>query len=498
VTAAVPAPCDAAVAAAAGPCRGNRHPTATLAACILGSSLAFVDGSVVNVALPALGHDLGAAPADLSWTINAYLLPLGALILLGGAMGDRYGRRRLLVTGTALFLAASLLSAAAPTLGVLLLGRTLQGAAAAALMPNSLALLGAGFGGAARGRAIGTWAGFAAVAGALGPLLGGWLVDAVGWRTIFLVNMPVGAAAIWIALAFVPESRDERTHGRPLDWIGAAAVTLGLALLTWGLTAAADPRAPAALTPAALALGTALLAAFLGWQVRRGEDALMPLFLMRTPSFAGVTLLTFLLYAALGGLLVLLPFLLIRIAGYSAVQAGAALLPLPLLIGTGSRAMGQLTARIGGRWPLGLGSLIVAAGFLLFLHVDPAGTGGGGYWHHVFPATLVVGMGLALTVAPLTTTVMASVGPAHVGAASGFNSAVARIGGLIATALLGFVFVEQMSIASFTARFQLAALIGAMLAAAAGLSALTLIRTAPAPAGTAAPLGIPPASRDRR
>jgi EmrB/QacA subfamily drug resistance transporter len=480
VTAAVPAPCDAAVAtAAAAPCRGNRHPTATLAACILGSSLAFVDGSVVNVALPALGHDLGAAPADLSWTINAYLLPLGALILLGGAMGDRYGRRRLFVAGTALFLAASLLSAAAPTLGVLLLGRTLQGAAAAALMPNSLALLGAGFGGAARGRAIGTWAGFAAVAGALGPLLGGWLVDAVGWRTIFLVNMPVGAAAIWIALAFVPESRDERTHGRPLDWIGAAAVTLGLALLPWGLTAAADPRAPAALTPAALALGTALLAAFLGRQVRRGEDALMPLFLMRTPSFAGVTLLTFLLYAALGGLLVLLPFLLIRIAGYSAVQAGAALLPLPLLIGTGSRAMGQLTARIGGRWPLGLGSLIVAAGFLLFLRVDPAGTGG--YWPGVFPATLVVGMGLALTVAPLTTTVMACVGPAHVGAASGFNSAVARIGGLIATALLGFVFVEQqVSIAAFTARFHTAAVVGAMLAAAAGLSALTLIRTAPA------------------
>ncbi|MFL5336468.1 MAG: MFS transporter [Geminicoccaceae bacterium] len=495
MTAAVPAPCDGAVAAAADCCRDNRHPTATLAACILGSSLAFVDGSVVNVALPALGRDLGAAPADLSWAINAYLLPLGALILLGGAMGDRYGRRRLFVAGTGLFLAASLLSATAPTLGILLLGRALQGAAAATLMPNSLALLGAGFSGEARGRAIGTWAGFGALAGALGPLLGGWLVDAVGWRVIFLVNLPVGAAAIGIALAYVPESRDARAHG-PLDWIGAAAVTLGLALLTWGLTAAADPRAPAAVTPTALAFGTALLAAFLWWQVRRGKDALMPLFLMRTPSFAGVTLLTFLLYAALGGLLVLLPFLLIRIAGYSAVQAGAALLPLPLLIGIGSRAMGQLTARVGGRWPLGLGSLIVGAGFLLFLGVDPAGTGD--YWRAIFPATLVVGLGLALTVAPLTTTVMASVGPAHVGAASGFNSAVARIGGLIATALLGFVFVEQMSAAAFTARFHLAALIGAMLAAAAGLSALTLIRTAPALAGTAAPLGTPPASGNPR
>ncbi len=468
-------PCDLnlALATAAQPCR---HPTATLAATILGSGLAFVDGSVMNVALPALDRDLHPGPDGLTWLINAYLLALTSLTLLGGAAGDHYGRRRLFLAGIGLFLIASLVCAAAPTLPIILAGRVAQGIGAAMLMPNSLALLGAGFDGEAKGQAIGTWAGVGALAGAIGPLIGGWLVDAVGWRTIFLLNLPIGLAAAWIAWRFVPESRDSRVGAR-LDMPGALLGAVSLALCTWALTAAAKPGADEALLIGAGAVGLGLLAAF-GWlEFERGENALMPLFLMRNATFLGVTLLTLLLYAALGGLIVLLPFVLITAEGYSAVQAGAAMLPVPILIGLGSRLMGRIATRIGPRLPMGLGALIVAAGLALYLRM---GGSDASYWREVLPATLVVALGMAVCVAPLTTTVMSSVDADHVGAASGFNSAVARMGGLIATALLGFVFVDQGSPAALVASTHVAALVGAGLAALAGASAFLLVRDVPA------------------
>jgi EmrB/QacA subfamily drug resistance transporter len=467
-------PCDLnlALATAARPCR---HPTATLAATILGSGLAFVDGSVMNVALPALDRDFHPGPDGLTWLINAYLLTLTALILLGGAAGDHYGRRRLFLAGIGLFLAASLVCAAAPTLQIIVAGRVAQGIGAAMLMPNSLALLGAGFDGEAKGQAIGTWAGVGALAGALGPLIGGWLVDAIGWRTIFLLNLPIGLAAAWIAWRFVPESHDNRAGAR-LDLPGALLSAVALALCTWALTAAAKPGADEAALIGAAVVGFGLLAAF-GWlEFERGENALMPLFLMRNATFLGVTLLTLLLYAALGGLIVLLPFVLITTEGYSAVQAGAAMLPVPILIGLGSRLMGRIATRIGSRLPMGLGALIVAAGLALYLRV---GMSEASYWREVLPATLVVALGMAVCVAPLTTTVMSSVDADHVGAASGFNSAIARLGGLIATALLGFVFADQDSPTALLASTHVAALVGAGLAALAGASAFLLVSDMP-------------------
>ncbi|MDO9710917.1 MFS transporter [Paracraurococcus lichenis] len=476
MTGALATPCDAAVAAARPPAR-NPACRWTLAACILGSSLAFIDGSVVNVALPALQRDLGADAAALAWTINAYLLPLGALILLGGGAGDHFGRRRLFLLGLGLFGLASAACAAAPSIAWLLAGRAMQGVGAALLMPNSLAILGATFQGEARGRAIGTWAAVGALAGAIGPLAGGWLVETVGWRAIFLINLPIAAAAAWLAHAHVRES-----HGRAaarLDWAGAALATLALALLTWALTEAAGRGAGGLVLPATL-MGAALLAGFLWLERRRGPRALLPMAMFASRPFLGLTLLTFLLYGALGGLIVLLPYLLIRIEGWSALAAGAALLPLPLLIGLGSPLMGRLTARHGGRLPLAAGAAVTAAGLALYARLDGEGIA---VWTGLMPATALVGIGMALSAAPLTTTVMASVDAGHTGAASGFNSAVARLGGLVATALLGAV-LALPGPAEFIAGFRLAALLGAACAGLAAIAALLLI---PPPAPVAAP-----------
>jgi EmrB/QacA subfamily drug resistance transporter len=473
------------------------HPRGTLAATILGSSLAFVDGSVVNVGLPAIEHDLassGASGASIGWLINAYLLPLGALVLFGGVAGDRFGRKRVFLAGMALFSAASLAAAFAPTFAWLLAARAAQGIGAALLMPASLALLGAAFSGEARGRAVGTWAAAGAVTGAIGPLAGGWLIDAVGWRSIFLINLPLAAAAAWLALRYVDESRSG--DAAPLDVGGALLATAGLGALTYGLTIVAtrggDAAASAAsgghaVGAAAIVAGVVLLAAFVALEARLGARAMMPLALFATKSFVGVSLLTFFLYAALGGMLVLLPYLLIRHGGYSAAAAGAALLPFPMALGLGSRAAGRLAERVGARTLLTVGPIVVAVGFALFLRVD---AGAVGYVAVVLPALALIACGLTLSVAPLTAAVMGAVDAAHVGSASGINNAIARVAGLIATALLGYVLTGVDSAPSFVARFHDAAVVGALLALAAGIAAFTLVSRSPdrpAPAPTAAP-----------
>ena len=448
-----------------------RYPIATVAATILGSSLAFIDGSVVNVALPTIGHAFHAGPAALAWTINAYLLPLGALIMLGGAVGDHYGRRRVFQLGIAIFLLASLLCTFAPTLALLLAGRGLQGIGSALLMPSSLAILGASFSGAARGRAIGTWAAAGAIAGAVGPLLGGWIVDVFGWRPIFLINLPIGVGAAWLA-CYADESRDRREASR-LDWAGGLVATVGLGVIVWALSAAAEPSAMRLALWAAGAAGAGLLAVFVWIETRKGNAALMPPGLFATSSFIGLSLLTFFLYAALGGLIVLLPFLLIRLGHYSAIEAGAAMLPIPLLIGLGSRAMGGVAAKMGGRLLLSGGSLVVAAGLALYVRIN---AGAINYWREILPPTLLIAVGMAVCVAPLTTSVMESVDADHVGAASGFNSALARIGGLLATALLGFVFAAAGDDAVLVTRIHYAAVAGAGCCVLAAVCAYGLIQ----------------------
>jgi EmrB/QacA subfamily drug resistance transporter len=457
--------CDAA-AAAARPGGGARHPRLVLTVTILASSLAFIDGSVVNVGLPAIARSLRADAADLQWVVNGYLLPLSALLLLGGAAGDRFGRRRMLIAGVTLFALASLECALAPNLTWLLLGRLFQGIGAAMLMPNSLAILGDAFTGEARGRAIGTWAASGAAAGAIGPVLGGWLIDTVGWRAIFLLNLPVAAAAVALAWRFMRDARDdEASH---LDVVGGLLATCGLGALTWGLTIGSGPRGWTAWAIGAVGAGFGLLAAFILVERRRGDRAMMPLALFASRSFVGLTGLTFLLYGALGGLLLLLPYELIRADGYSATAAGAALLPFPVVLAVASRTAGGLAGRIGSRTPLLAGSLVVAAGFLLVTRIGP----GANYWTSVLPAVLVIALGMSGAAAPLTTAVLASVDARHTGSASGFNSAVARTGGLIATALLGTVLAAKG--AGLTGQFHLAALIGALASLGAAASAAWL------------------------
>ncbi len=446
------------------------RPRLVLLTTILASSLAFIDGSVVNVGLPTLGRSFHAAASDLQWVVNAYLLPLSALLLLGGAAGDRFGRPRLLVTGVTLFALASVGCGLAPNLPWLLAGRSLQGVGAALLMPNSLAILGGTFSGEARGKAIGTWAATGAAMGAVGPVIGGWLVDMVGWRSIFLLNLPLSLGAIALALGFVrdpPAAGPERAH---LDWLGAALATTGLGATTWALTSGSGGQGWSRAAMLAMGGGVMALAAFLAVERRRGDRAMMPLSLFASSTFVGLTLLTLLLYGALGGLLVMVPYVLIRALGYSSLAAGASLLPLPLVISLASPMMGGLAGRIGSRIPLTGGPLLVAVGFLLLLRIGSAGS----YWITVLPAILVIAVGMAGAVAPLTTAVLGSVDARHQGSASGLNSAVARTGGLVATALLGVVFAARG--AGLVAAFHVAVGAGALAALGASVAALLLIR----------------------
>jgi len=447
--------------------RKSSHPNWVLATCILASSLAFVDGSVTNVALPAIGKALGGGAADLQWVINAYLLPLSALLLLGGAAGDRYGRVRLLVGGTALFAAASAACALAPSLPVLLAARGVQGIGAAILLPNSLAILGDSFAGEARGRAIGIWASAGAVLAAIGPVLGGWLIDVVGWRAIFLINLPLAAGAILLALITVHDSRE---RDRPaLDIPGAVLATVALGALTWGLTVGSGHNGWTAFAAATIAAGVASMLAFVGVEKMRGERAMTPLAMFGSASFIGLSLLTLLLYGALGALIVLLPYILIQGSSYTGTQAGSALVPFALVLALVSPVMGKIAGRIGARLPLTIGPLVVAAGFLLALRIHSNTD----YWRDVLPAILVISFGMAGAVAPLTNAVLGAVDARHTGSASGFNSAIARTGGLIGTALLGGVLGAKSE--ALVAGFHTAILACALACAGASACAFFLI-----------------------
>jgi EmrB/QacA subfamily drug resistance transporter len=450
------------------PIHSVAHPRAVLACTILASSLAFVDGSVVNVALPTIARSLNAGAGGLQWVINSYLLPVSALLLLGGAAGDHFGRRRLLIAGTALFALASLGCALAPGLTALIACRLLQGIGAAMLMPNSLAILGQSFPGESKGRAIGIWAASGAAMAAIGPVVGGRLIDWGSWRGIFLLNVPLAIAAIVLAWRFVP--RDQEIDSDPLDTLGAVLAAAGLAALTWALTIGSSRHG---WTPGAAIAGlssVAVLLLYLWNEKLRGDRAMMPLGLFASRSFVGLTVFTFLLYGAFGGLLVLVPYFLIVAAGYSGTAAGAALLPLTLVLAVTSPLAGALAGRIGARLPLAIGPLIVAAGFLLALRIGVSAN----YWLDVLPMILVISLGMSGAVAPLTTAVLTSVNSRHTGAASGLNSAVARTGSLVATALLGSVLAATGK--ELLTAFHGAMIAGSLLCGAASLSAFALLK----------------------
>lgn len=421
----------------------------------------------MNVALPAIRESYGAGATDAQWVVNAYLLPLSALLLLGGAVGDHYGRRRLLVIGTSLFALASLTCALASTLPILLAARGAQGVGAALLLPNSLALLNAAYSGAERGRAVGIWAASGAAMAAVAPLLGGWLVGSVGWPAIFYINLPLAAGAVFIASRFVDESR-EAGAGRT-DYAGALFATGGLGGVTYGLTLWSAHGHAGSPSLIAILVGLFLLCAFLFAEHRRGNRAMMPLELFRNVCFSGLNLLTFLLYGAFGAAMLLIPYVLISSGGYSPLEAGLALLPLPLLMTSASPGMGSLASRIGPRLPLTIGPVVVAAGLLLCWLIGPRSS----YWLGAFPAILVMALGMTIAVAPLTASVLGSVEEKHVAMASGFNSAVARSGGLIATALLGSVFA--LSERRLFGGFHLGMTVAAIIAALAGAVAATTL-----------------------
>jgi EmrB/QacA subfamily drug resistance transporter len=447
--------------------KARGSPRWTLVACVLASSLSFVEGSVLSVALPAIRESYGAEAQQVQWVVNAYLLPLSALLLLGGALGDHFGRRLLLVVGTSIFALTSLVCALAPSLPILLAARAMQGVGAALLLPNSLALLNAAFQGEKRGRAVGIWAAAGAAAAAVAPLLGGWLVDTAGWPSIFYINIPLALGAILIALRFVAESRDAGA-GRT-DYAGALLATAGLGGVTYGLTLwSALGRATSA-SLASLTAGFVLLAGFLWAEYRRGARAMMPVALFGSLCVSGHNLLTFLLYGAFSAAMLLIPYVLITSGGYSPVEAGLAMLPLPILMASASPWMGSLAARIGPRLPLTAGPLIVGVGLVLGGLVGENVS----YWAGAFPMILVMALGMTIAVAPLTASVLGSVEEQHVAMASGFNSAVARIGGLIATALLGAVLASEG--ARLFAGFHVAMYVSAAVAALASLVALTML-----------------------
>jgi EmrB/QacA subfamily drug resistance transporter len=409
----------------------------TLVATILASSMTFIDGTVVNVALPALQADLHATITDVQWVVEAYALFLGALILVGGAMGDQLGRKRVFLFGVASFTAASIFCGLAISPRMLIVARALQGIGAAFLVPGSLAIISAAFNDADRGRAIGTWSGFSAITTAIGPVIGGWLIQHVSWRAAFFVNVPLAAIVVMLSLLFMDESRDQARTAR-IDWKGALLGVIGLGGVVFGLLEW-PPLGPGnPLVSGSLALG-ALCLVLLVVVERRDKNPMMPLDLFRSRTFTLANALTLLLYGALGVVLFLLPLYLIQVQHFSATEAGAALVPLATIMFTLSRWAGGLVARTGPRLPLTIGPMIAAIGIGLFAR----GGIGGSYWSSVFPAVCLLGFGMTITVAPLTTTVMGAVETHRAGVASGINNAVARVAGLLAIAVFGVLLANR-------------------------------------------------------
>jgi EmrB/QacA subfamily drug resistance transporter len=430
-------PCDEGVirtSRALAPCTRAAAPW-VLAATIIGSAMAFIDGTVVNVALPQMQQRLGATAVDAQWIVEAYALFLAALILVGGSLGDHYGRRRIFLLGVGIFTVASVACALALTPQQLIAARAVQGVGGALLVPGSLAIIGASFREEDRGKAIGTWSGFSGITTAIGPVVGGYLVDNVSWRAAFLLNVPLATAVILIAVRYVPESRDP--DSRRLDVPGAVLATVGLGGIVYGLINSSLAGFGSAAVILSLFLGTLALVAFVARE-QRTQDPMLPLTLFRSRNFSGANLLTLLLYAALGGALYFLPFALIQVHGYSATAAGSAFLPFVIITFLMSRWAGGLVTRYGARLPLIIGPVIAATGFILFAIPGTEGS----YWTTFFPAIVVLGFGMSFVIAPLTTTALNSVEGRHSGLASGVNNAVSRTASLIAIPVLGiFVFV---------------------------------------------------------
>jgi EmrB/QacA subfamily drug resistance transporter len=409
----------------------------TLVATILASSMTFIDGTVVNVALPALQADLHATITDVQWVVEAYALFLGALILVGGAMGDQLGRKRVFLFGVVTFTVASILCGVAQSARFLIIARALQGIGAAFLVPGSLAIISATFSDAARDRAIGTWSGFSAITTAVGPVLGGWLIDNVSWRAAFFLNVPLAAIVVAVSLRFMDESRDPSRTAR-IDWSGATLGVLGLGGIVFGLLewSRLGPSHP--LVMGTLALGTLCLGLLVVVE-RRATNPMMPLDLFRSRTFTLTNVLTLLLYGTLGVVFFLLPLYLIQVQHYTATAAGAALVPFAIIMFTLSRWAGGLVARVGPRVPLTVGPGIAALGVALLARSEIDSS----YWSTLFPAIVLLGLGLTITVAPLTTTVMGAVDAHRAGVASGINNAVSRIAGLLAIAAFGVLLAQR-------------------------------------------------------
>ncbi len=468
-----------------------------LLASVLGSGLVGIDATVVNVALPAIGTDLDADVAHLQWTVTAYTLTLASFILLGGALGDRYGRRRTFLVGVVWFALASLLCALAPTAPVLAAARALQGVGGALLTPGSLAMIQASFAPADRARAIGAWSGLGGVATAIGPLLGGWLVQVASWPWVFLINAPVAAAVVAITVRHVPETRDPTATGRP-DAPGAALVVLALGATTFTLI---EAPAIGVASPAVLvagAVGVAAAAAFVGVE-RRSAHPLLPLGIFASRQFTAANAVTFAVYAAIGVVFLLLVVHLQVVAGFSPLASGTALLPVTAAMLALSARAGALAARTGPRLPMTLGPLVCAAGVLLMLRIGPDAS----YAGEVLPAVVVLGLGLSLLVAPLTATALAAADAAHAGVASGVNNAVARAAGLLAIAVLpgaaGLSGQGWSDPVAFAAGFRTCLVVAAALLVAGGVLAGVTIRDdvlddGPAERPAGPPVGAPPAT----
>ena len=445
-----------------------------ITATVLGSGVAFLDSTVVNVALPHIGEDLDTSVAGLQWVLNGYLVTLSALILLGGSLGDLFGRKRVFQTGVVVFALASVACALAPNDAALVLGRVAQGVGGALLTPASLAILEASFRPEDRPKAIGAWSGLSGVAAAVGPFVGGWLVDAASWRWIFLINLPLAVVVVAIAARHVPESFDPHANRR-IDVTGAALVALSLGALSWGLIAAGDRGWGAPSVVLTLVAGVAAMAAFVVVE-SRSSHPMLPLGIFRSAQFRAANLVTAAVYAALGGVFFLLTLQLQQVLGYSALEAGAATLPITLLMLMLSARSGALATRIGPRLQMTVGPLLVALGILLMTGIKE----GVSYWTQVLPAVVVVGLGLATTVAPLTSTALGAVDDRHAGVASGVNTTVSRAAQLAAVAVLpvavGLTGDDFLRPETFSDGFRTAMLITAVLAAAGGLIAWATVR----------------------